>query len=97
MKEGEKKQRKVTKTASFRSHPSINGNFQLGYFKKLLSVVEIFRCKLPERSKAEFLSLGEVRVLEILWLSLGKLRAKTTKELAILMKNDVSQTRATWG
>lgn len=96
MKKGEKKQRKVTKTASFPSHPTINGNFQLGYFKKLLSVVEIFRCKLPERSKAEFSSL-EVKVLEILWLSLGKLRAKTTKELAILMKNYVSQTRATWG
>lgn len=39
--------------------------FQLGHFKrKLLSVVKIFRCKLPERSKAGFSSLREGTVSE---------------------------------
>lgn len=39
--------------------------FQLGHFKrKLLSVVKIFRCKLPEISKARFSSVREATVSE---------------------------------
>lgn len=72
--------------------------FQLGYFKrKLLSVVKIFRCKLPERSKEGFSSLREATVSENFYVYLQKEKAKTTKEHAILQKNDVLKTGTTWG
>ena len=44
---------------------------QLGHFKrKLLSVVEILRCKLPERSKAGFSSLRERTASENIYVHL---------------------------
>lgn len=60
---GKRNGEKRNKNSLEPSLPAGSGKFQLGHFKrKLLSVVEIFRCKLPARSEAGVSSLREATV-----------------------------------